>query len=295
MKKIVVIAGPTASGKSNLSIQLAKFFKGEIINADSVQIYKEFNIGSAKIKKKEKKNIKHHLLDIIKPEQKYSIYEFQKDVRKLIPQINIPFLVGGSGLYIKSALFDYEFEEETEEDKKKISTINIQEMLKIISQKDPDLILDKQNKQRIISAFKQIYQNKIKSQKKGKNTPLYDILTIYLDIPKNILKKRIEERLELMLKSGFIEEVKFLIKKFPKANFNIIGYREIKLFLEQKKNLNESKKLIISNTIKYAKRQKTWFMNQFNFLIILDALCSNLKEKSIKIINNFLKEDKKND
>ncbi|WP_153369077.1 tRNA (adenosine(37)-N6)-dimethylallyltransferase MiaA [Candidatus Phytoplasma sacchari] len=295
MKKVIVITGPTCSGKTNISIELAKFFKGEIINADSVQFFKEFNIGSAKIKESEKKNIKHHLLDMIHPEKKYSIYDFQKNVRDIIPKINFPFLVGGSGLYIKSALYNYELEIEKNNSEEKILTknkLNIEEMLKIIKKKDPNLILDEKNPHRIKSAFKQTFQKKLRSQKKDKNTPLFEILTIYLNIPMKILKKRIEERLEQMLKSGFILEVKKLITKFPKANFNIIGYREIKMFLEKKINLNETKKTIIQKTIKYAKRQKTWFINQFNSLEILDATTyENLKEKSIKIITNFLKKE----
>ncbi|KAB8122127.1 tRNA (adenosine(37)-N6)-dimethylallyltransferase MiaA ['Cynodon dactylon' phytoplasma] len=290
MKKVIVIGGPTSSGKTSLSVKLAQIFNGEIINTDSVQMYKEFNIGSAKITEKEKKNIKHHLLDIINPEQKYNIYEFQKSVRKIIPKIDIPFLVGGSGLYIKSALFDYEFEKEKKKYNKK--KINNKQMIEIIKQKDPNLILDQKNPHRVKRAFEQTYHKKLRSQKNGKNNPLFDILTIYLDLPKQILKERIEQRLEKMLKSGFILEVERLIKKFPKANFNIIGYREIKMFLENKINLNETKKIIISKTMKYAKRQKTWFKNQFDSLIIINALSEKITEKSSEIIFNFLKTKK---
>ncbi|KXT29378.1 tRNA dimethylallyltransferase [Candidatus Phytoplasma oryzae] len=292
-KKVIIIAGPTASGKTNLSIKLAIFFKGEIINSDSVQIYKEFNIGAAKISIKEKKNIKHHLLDKIGLNQKYSIYDFQKDVRSVIPKINIPFLVGGSGLYIKSALFNYEFQETMNNNKKKISEIklDINQMLEIIEKKDPNLVFDKKNPHRVIRAFRNTFQKTLRSEKIGKNIPLFDILTLYLDIPLPILKERIIIRLEKMLELGFIEEVQNLTKKFPKFNFNIIGYREIKLFLEQKIDLSTAKSYIITKTLRYAKRQKTWFKNQFDSLIILDALCFNLTEKAISLISNFLKKD----
>jgi tRNA dimethylallyltransferase len=291
MKKVIIITGPTASGKTNLSVKLATFFKGEIINADSVQIYKEFNIGSAKITKKEKKNIKHHLLDFLHPEYCYNICDFQKDTRKIISKINIPFVVGGSGLYIKSALFNYEFEDQ--KPKKIIPKISIEKMLNLIKKKDPNLFLDEKNPRRIISAFNHLFQDKLRSQKKGKNKPLFNILTIYLDIPRNILKEKIILRLNKMFKKGFIKEVEKLIQNFPKANFNNIGYKEIQMFLKKEINLKEATKMIITNTMKYAKKQKTWFKNQFNDLIILDALSNNLEINAINIIKSFLKKDNK--
>ncbi|AYJ01438.1 tRNA (adenosine(37)-N6)-dimethylallyltransferase MiaA [Candidatus Phytoplasma ziziphi] len=295
MKKVIVISGPTASGKTSLSIELALFFEGEIINADSVQIYKKFDIGSAKINIEETKQIKHHLLSKVEPEESYNIYNFQKDVRELIPQIKTPFIVGGSGLYIKASLFDYELfsEDEFLNHKMNIDNLEIQQMLEIIKKKDPKLIIDEKNPRRILSAYKQIIQNNLRSDKKKKDIPLFDILFFYLDIPKNILKERLISRLEEMLKKGFIQEVKYLIQNHPKANFNIIGYREIKAFLEKKISFNEAKDLIIRNSLKYAKRQKTWFKNQIQFLQIINPLDENWKEKIFYIIKNFLKKEPK--
>lgn len=295
MKKIIVISGPTASGKTSLSIELALFFEGEIINADSVQIYKKFDIGSAKINIEETRKIKHHLLNKVEPEESYNIYNFQKDVRNLIPKIKIPFIVGGSGLYIKASLFDYELfsEDEFLNHKINIDNLEIQQMLEIIRKKDPKLIIDEKNPRRILSAYKQIIQNNLRSEKKKKNIPLFDILFFYLDIPKNILKERLISRLEEMLKKGFIQEVKYLIRNHPKANFNIIGYREIKSFLEKKISFNEAKDLIIRNSLKYAKRQKTWFKNQIQFLQIINPLDANWKEKIFYMIKKFLKKEPK--
>lgn len=293
MKKVIVITGPTASGKTNLSIELAKLFQGEIINADSIQIYQKLDIGSAKITPQEAENIKHHLINKIDPESSYNIYNFQKDVRKLISKIKTPFLVGGSGLYIKAALFNYELE--PEEKKIKIEKLNLEEMLEIIKQKDPHLILDIKNPHRIIRAYQQLFQTKLRSEKKGKNTPLFDILIIYLDIDRNILKERITLRLEKMLKKGFIEEVQNLLKQHPQANFNIIGYKEIKDFLEKKINLNEAKNLIIQHTMKYAKKQKTWFKNQMSEAKIINPLEPQAKETIVSLIKIFLKKEINND
>ncbi|MDV3205353.1 MAG: tRNA (adenosine(37)-N6)-dimethylallyltransferase MiaA [Weeping tea tree witches'-broom phytoplasma] len=292
MKKIIVITGPTASGKTDLALKLANIFKGEIINADSVQIYKEFNIGSSKVAIQETQ-ILHHLIDIVTPESDYNIYHYQKDVRKIIQGISIPFLVGGSGLYIKAALFNYELEETANNkivlnnDKNDKATL---EMLNEIKKKDPNLILDEHNPHRIVSAYKQLNQKKLRSQKKGKNLPLFNILTIYLDIEKTILKQRIIIRLENMLKKGLIKEVQNIQKNYPRANLNIIGYREIKNFLDQKITLQKAKELIIKNTLQYAKRQKTWFQNQMKSLIMVDAVCKNLEEETTNIIGNFLKQ-----
>ncbi|MDV3166916.1 MAG: tRNA (adenosine(37)-N6)-dimethylallyltransferase MiaA [Vigna little leaf phytoplasma] len=292
MKKVIVIAGPTTSGKTKLSLELAQFFHGEIINADSVQMLKYFDIGTAKIRSSEQKNIKHHLLSIFNPEDCYNIYDFQKKARILIKQIDLPFLVGGSGLYIKSALFNYEnfslgksiFLNNSN------NNISLEEMLHTIHEKDPTLKIDKKNPRRIISAFQHLNQGILRSQKKGKDIPLFDILLIYLDIPYYVLKERVIKRLEEMIYQGFISEVAFLLKKFPKANFNIIGYREIKLFLDKQISLEEAKFLIIKKTLKYAKRQKTWFINQMinlNF-INLDALSQDLVSQSIRLIKSFL-------
>ncbi|MEZ0180270.1 tRNA (adenosine(37)-N6)-dimethylallyltransferase MiaA ['Camptotheca acuminata' phytoplasma] len=292
MKKIIVIVGPTASGKTNLSIELAKIFQGEIINADSVQIYKKFDIGSAKITLEETQNIKHHLINKIHPEASYNIYNFQKDVREIIHQIKTPFLVGGSGLYIKAALFDYELLPEP--NKINENNLNLEQLLTIIKQKDPDLILDTKNSRRIIRAYQQLFQEKLRSQKKGKNIPLFDILFIYLDIERNILKQRITLRLEKMLEQGFIEEVKYLMENYPKANLNVIGYKEIKSFLNKEIDLEKTKELIIRNSLKYAKKQKTWFKNQTPNIKVINGLSPKLIVTTEIMIKNFLKKEKIN-
>ncbi|MDV3157193.1 MAG: tRNA (adenosine(37)-N6)-dimethylallyltransferase MiaA [Candidatus Phytoplasma australasiaticum] len=293
-KKIIVIVGPTASGKTSLSLKLANFFRGEIINADSVQMYKEFDIGSSKISLQDT-HVPHHFLDIINPGEQYNIFYFQKDVRNKIMNIKIPFIVGGSGLYIKAALFDYELNISKNYENKSYQNATLEHMLTFIFEKDPNLVLDIKNPRRVISAYRQAICNNLRSRKNGSNTPLFDILTIYLNIETQFLKPRVILRLEQMLKQGFVQEVKYLINKYPNANFNIIGYREIKDFLEKKISFQQAYDLIITKTLKYAKRQKTWFMNQMLSLVQLEALDPQLETKSINIIKNFLKKGKFND
>ncbi|MFW8664347.1 tRNA (adenosine(37)-N6)-dimethylallyltransferase MiaA, partial [Candidatus Phytoplasma citri] len=166
----------------------------------------------------------------------------------------------------------------------------LENMLKLIFQKDPKLVIDIKNSRRVISAYRQVMCNSLRSQKIGSNKPLFDILTIYLNLDHQFLKPRIILRLEKMLKQGFVGEVKYLINKYPNANFNIIGYREIKDFLEKKISFQQAYDLIITKTLKYAKRQKTWFMNQMSSLVQLEALDPKLEVKAIDIIKNFLKK-----
>ncbi|MBP5835754.1 tRNA (adenosine(37)-N6)-dimethylallyltransferase MiaA [Candidatus Phytoplasma meliae] len=286
MKKIVAIAGPTASGKTDLSIKLAKRFNFEIINCDSTQMYQYYNIGTAKIKKEEMDGIQHHLLDFLSPENNYSIYHFQRDARQKISTIDSPLFVGGSGLYLKSALFDYELTCKPLI-KQKFTNGDLENMLRIVKKKDPQLVLDVKNPLRIISAYYDILSGNLRSQKTKKNYPLYSLLILYLNIDRPVLKNRVILRLENMLKNGFIEEVKFLLTKFPKANFNIIGYREIKCFLEGESSLDEAKRLIIQKTMQYAKRQKNWFQNQMK-PVILDTLSPCLEQVASQMISNFI-------
>ncbi|WP_349402157.1 tRNA dimethylallyltransferase [Candidatus Phytoplasma solani] len=288
MKKIIAITGVTASGKTNLSIKIAKQFNFEIINCDSTQIYQHYNIGTAKIKKEEMQGVKHHLLDFLSPEKNYSIYHFQRDARQKINDISNSLFVGGSGLYLKAALFDYELTPKPLI-QQKFNKQDLENMLVTIKKKDPQIVLDVKNPLRIVSSYHDIISGHLRSQKTKKNIPLYSFLIFYLDIDRQVLKKRIIFRLESMLNQGFIEEVKNIKTDFPQANFNIIGYREIKSFLEGRYNLTEAKNLIIQKTMQYAKRQKTWFKNQFQ-PIVLDALSSSLEKIVSQIVSDFLKK-----
>ena len=166
MKKVIVIVGPTASGKTKLSVELAKKINAEIINGDSVQVYQRLNIGSAKIKDSEKQGVKHHLFDVADPKDSYSVYQFQKDVRDLIDKIDVPMIVGGTGLYIKAALYNYEFEDENQ----KISNdafkdLTNEEIYNKLIVLDPNINIDKQNRRRLIRALELAKQGNLRSKK----------------------------------------------------------------------------------------------------------------------------------
>lgn len=287
-KKVIVITGPTASGKTSLSIHVAKHLNTSIINADKIQMMKYFDIGSAKIKENEKEGITHHLLDFININEEYTVFDFQKDVRNLIDEIKIPLLVGGSGFYLKSSLYDYDFtEEDTSLVVRKYDEVEIVKMYNKIKEEDPSYDLHLNNHQRIIRAYHLLKQGIKPSSKKNKNVSEYNVLMIYLDIPRDILKKRLIERLELMINEGFIDEVVKL--KNLNANLNVIGYKEINSYLDNNFSLDKTKDLIIKNSMSYAKRQKTWFKNQTN-AVFVDALDKELVKNTLTIINQFLKE-----
>lgn len=281
MKKVIVITGPTASGKTNLSIKLAKILNGEIINGDSVQIFKELNIGSAKIKDEEKENIKHHLFDVASVKDEYTVYNYQKDFREAIKKIETPIVVGGSGLYIKAALYDYTFHKFKISNKEK----TLLEKIKFIKEKDPNLKIDFNNDRRVTSAYNLLNSGIKRSQINNKNTPLYQIFTVYLNIERNLLKERLTKRLDLMLDKGLINEVKNL----PIDHLNIIGYKEIFEYLNKKISLEEAKEKIIRSSMKYAKKQKTWFLNQMKSNVY-DATDENLLLKVKNDLMKFIEE-----
>lgn len=289
MKKVVAIVGPTGTGKTGLSIALAKAYGFEIINGDSVQIYKRLNIGSAKIKENEKKGIKHHLFDMKEPLESYTVYNFQTDVRQKIKQIKKPMIVGGTGLYIKAALYDYEFMDEKqvssfEKDHQHLSNEKLYDKLLEL---DPDIKIDQYNRRRVVRALEQATQGSLRSKKIKKDELLYDALIIYLDIDRDILEERLYLRLEAQLKDGFIEEVKDLRR--DNIHINAIGYKEMDQYLDDQLSFEDMKKIIIKNSRRLAKKQKTWFKNQMEVHMI-DALDPQMIEKAKILIDNFLKK-----
>ncbi len=289
MKKVIVIVGPTASGKTKLSVELAKKIDAEIINGDSVQIYQRLDIGSAKIKDEEKQGVKHHLFDVCDPKETYTAYQFQKDVRRLIDKIETPMIVGGTGLYIKSALYDYEFEDEGEKiDVEKIyQDVSNEELYEKLLVLDPNINIDMHNRRRLLRALALAHQGNYRSEKQNKDQPLYDLCIMYLDLDRKVLEERLHIRLEKQLEEGFIDEVKALKKDGIKMN--AIGYREIDQYLDDILTYEEMKKEIIKKSKALAKKQKTWFKNQMH-AHMLDALSDDLIEKATNIVLTFLKE-----
>jgi len=290
MKKLIVIVGPTGSGKTNLSIQLATYFNKEIINGDSVQVYKELNIGSAKIKDEEMMGIKHHLLSIVEPSKSYTVYHFQKDVRALLNELDSPIIVGGTGLYIKAALSNYEFVERKrdecfEKEHEKYTNLELFEKLKAL---DPKVIVDYNNRRRVLRAIEQALHGEPRSNKINKDNLLYNPLVIYLDLNKEELDKRLRIRLKKQMDEGFLDEVENL--KSNNILINAIGYKELNKYLDNLLSYDEALEEIIKSSKRLAKKQKTFFKNQMQ-PIFLNALSNNLFEDCKKLIMDHLRKD----
>lgn len=269
MKKVVAIIGPTAVGKTKLSIDIALKYHNEIISGDSVQVYKGLDIGSAKITKAEMRGVKHHLIDILEPTETYDVSLFQKNARALINQVKYPMIVGGTGLYIKAALDNYDFSGEKRDFDSENQYINLsnEELYQILVHKDPEssLKIHPNNRRRVLRAIG-LADKKKRSDRILKDDPFYHYQLFYLTLPRPILYDRINKRVDLMIAEGFIEEVKAL--KERNIHLNILGYRELSLYLDGKYSLAEAIEEIKKNTRRLAKRQETWFKNQMNSVMI---------------------------
>lgn len=283
---IIVIVGPTGIGKTKLSIELAKKYNAEIINADSVQIYKEVNIASAKIKPEEMENIPHHMLSIKSLKEKSTIYDFQKEGRvildKLIKENKNIIIVGGSGLYLKALLYNYELEEEIENEYDYSSYTN-EELKKIADEININNCIHVNNRKRLIR-FITYYKKtgKIITEKTNKNEKKYDFKLIGLTIDRETLKSQVNKRVDEMVKEGLIEEVKNLYeKKCPKLDL-IIGCKELIPYFEHQISKNEAIENIKKDTRKYLKRQYTWYNNQMKdikwFTVDINNFNSTIKE-----------------
>ena len=273
---IIVITGPTCSSKSKIAIKVAKKINAEIINADAFQIYRELNIGTAKPDKNDLKKVKHHLYDFVAPNYNYSMFEYQTDVRKCINDIlkknkNV-ILVGGCGLYIRIALYDFNFKKEEKRIDKtqfdKFSNEELYEKLKKIDLESANK-LHVNNRYRILRTI-EIYllnkKTKSEIEREQKHQIVYDNVYIYvIDIDRNKLYKKINKRTEIMVKKGLIEEAKKLLKKYGNNNyqsFKAIGYNEI---INNNQNLDKLAltELIQKNTRNYARRQMTFIRHQY--------------------------------
>lgn len=266
MKKILVITGPTAVGKTKLSIELAKKYNGEIINADAVQVYKGLDIGSAKVTEEEKEGIPHYLLSIKEVDEDYTIYHYQKDCREKIKEIQdrgkIPIIVGGTGLYIKAALYDYKLTEEKEKDT--YDNLTNEELYKKLTELDKDIIIDKNNRRRLIRAINYYKENNKSINKNKTDKLLYDALFIGLTTDRQILYNKINKRVDKMIENGLIDEVKSFYDKGVKTKplLNAIGYKEVYSYLDGNISKEEMIEKIKQNSRHYAKRQYTFFNHQ---------------------------------
>lgn len=295
MKKIIVIVGPTAVGKTDLSIALAKLFNGEVINADSMQIYRENDIATAKIRPDEMQGIKHHLLSMKNLDEDYTVYDYQKDARKCIEEIikkgKTPILVGGTGLYIKASLYNYDFKEEKKQTKDYSMYTNdeLYEMLMKIDAKTP---IHKNNRRRMERALDYYDNHHMSISSKAKSDKLlYDAYFIGLTTNRDILYKRIDKRVDMMVKNGLVEEAKkmFDLNLNSKAILTPIGYKELFPYFKNEKNLEECIETIKQNSRRYAKRQYTFFNNQMP--IKWFDVCFDDFSKTVKDVAEYIRSD----
>lgn len=284
---IYVVCGPTGVGKTKLSVMLAKHFNGIVVNADSMQIYKYLNIGTAKVTESEKEGVPHLLFDIISPTEMYTIYEYQRDLRKILEEYkdkNI-ILVGGSGLYIKAGLYDYQFSEENEINN--YDELTNEELYDRVLKLDPNTNIHINNRKRLIRRLNQ------KEVTNNGNTLLYDAIFIGLTTDRSKLYDRINKRVDKMIGDGLIEEVKSLYEQNirSKAIMTGIGYKELYEYFDSLISLDESIELIKKRSRKYAKRQYTWFNNQMN--VKWFSVDFNNFDNTFKSVLNYIEEMKK--
>ena len=266
MQDIIVIVGPTGVGKTKLSIELAKKTDAEIINGDSVAIYKNLDIGSAKPTVEERENIPHHLIDIKNVEEDYSVFDYQKDVRKLIDDITSRnkrvIIVGGTGLYIKAALYDYDFDEGTTYNE--YNDLSNEQILNKLKEYTDDIDIHINNRKRLVRLLNKYENNETITHNKDKL--LYPTKVIGLTTDRNYLYERINNRVDKMINNGLLEEIKSLKPYYLSSRVlnTGIGYKEFYSHLYENKSLEETINEIKQDSRRYAKRQYTFFKHQFN-------------------------------
>lgn len=295
---IVVIAGPTASGKTDMAIALAKKFDGEVINADSRSIYRGMNIGTSTPTRKEMKGISHHLFSFINPDGDFSVAEYKKlaieKINKIQDKKKLPFLVGGTGLYIDAVVYDYKIPKGVPDKKlrERLGKKSLKQLLQELKRLDLKTFdtIDQGNKRRIIRALEVCIQTgrPFSGQKTRIKLP-FNILYLAIDISRQKLYEKIKERAETWLKRGFLREVKQLAKKYPAEipAMSGIGYKQFALYLSGKIYFDEAKEKLAQGDRNLAKRQLTWFRRNRDIKWVKD------KERAEKLIRGFL-DDKKN-
>lgn len=275
--KVIVICGPTASGKTALSIALAKKIGGEIVSADSMQIYKDMDIGSAKPTKEEMQGIKHYMLDFVSPKERYSVAEYKKQAEQAIQEIlqkgKTPIIVGGTGLYVNSLIYGIEYQDTKidEEYREKLEKIVVEEGLEKLYEQakeiDPQAMetISPNDRKRIIRVLEIYHETgKTKTQQEiesRKNEVKYDYKVFAITMERSILYERINKRVDIMVEQGLIQEVQNLIQKYDQypTAMQALGYKEIKQYLEGNTSKEEAIETIKQETRRYAKRQLTWF------------------------------------
>ena len=284
---IYVVCGPTGVGKTKLSVMLAKKYNGIVVNADSMQVYKYLDIGTAKVTESEKEGVPHLLFDIVNPDELYTVFDYQRDLRKVIEENkdkNI-ILVGGSGLYIKAGLYDYKFAFE-EEKQNTYDDLDNETLYKMVKELDENTDIHVNNRKRLIRRLNQ------KCVSSEGNKLLYDAIFIGLTTSRDKLYERINKRVDEMVDDGLIDEVKSLYDKNirSKAIMTGIGYKELYDYFDSKISLEEAIELIKKRSRHYAKRQYTWFNNQMD-IKWFDVDFNNF-DNTFKSVVKYIEENK---
>ncbi len=281
---IVAIVGPTASGKTELGVTLAKAIDGEVISGDSMQVYQGMDIGTAKVTPDEMDGIPHHLIDILKPDETYSAYDFQQQAQQLITDITtrgkVPIIVGGTGLYIQSVIYDYQFDRETispeteqrvAEQMAKLKSYTNEAIHDYLGTFDPisQREIHPNNRKRVERAISYYLSTKKVLSNRKKSTQLtenYDTLLVGIKMSRDTLYSRINSRVDMMLSHGLLDEVQELIELGYEScqSMQAIGYKEIIPVIKNEMPLDEAITLLKQHSRNYAKRQMTWFTNKLN-------------------------------
>ncbi|ARD74338.1 tRNA (adenosine(37)-N6)-dimethylallyltransferase MiaA [Staphylococcus xylosus] len=303
---LIVLVGPTAVGKTEFSIELAKKVDGEIISGDSMQVYKQMDIGTAKIMQDEMSGIPHHMIDILEPDENFSAYEFKNRAQRLIKEITargrVPIIAGGTGLYIQSLIYNYDFEDETISEQK---SLEIEAKLSELDQLSNEALhqylasfdevsaqdIHPNNRKRVRRAIQYYLKTKklLSSRKKVQQfAENYDTLLLGIEMSRDILYQRINKRVDIMLERGLLSEVQQLVDNGYETSQSMqaIGYKEIVPVIKQELSLDEATEKLKQHSRNYAKRQMTWFKNKLDVLW-LDrekmSLSLMLEEVSVQI------------
>ena len=312
----MLFVGPTASGKTSLSIELAKKINGEIVSSDSMQIYEDMNIGTAKPTEEEMQGIKHYMIDCVSPSKRYSVAEYKEEAKKAIREIikkgKTPIIVGGTGLYVDSLIYEIEYpkiefdEKYREELEKRVSQEGLEKLYEEAKKIDEEAIkkiskTDKKRILRILEIYHATGKTKTQQEAESRKDPEFDYYVYAIDWEREELYKRINKRVDIMINQGLIEEVEGILKKykeFPTA-MQGLGYKEVVEYLENKITKEEMIEKIKTQTRRYAKRQLTWFRKnkqtiwldgtkdlQNNIDIILEGVGWSQKNKTKKENSN---------
>ncbi len=270
--KIIVICGPTASGKTSLGINLANKINGEIISADSMQIYKDFSIGSSKPTEEERKQAPHHLVDFVDADKRYSVADYKEDCQKAIEDIlsrgKVPIIVGGTGLYIDAIIYNIKYLQINTDYtyRKELEDIPLEDLYKRAMEIDPKAMEkissnDRKRISRVLEIYHLTGHNKTELEAESIGDEIYDFRTFVLNWPREQLYERVNTRVDKMIEQGLVDEVKGVLKKYKNfpTSMQALGYKEIRLYLDGIITLDEAIELIKTESRHYAKRQLTWF------------------------------------